>query len=281
MILVVGCGFLGSYIAKYAVENTDETVVATVRELNNTPHIDGVQFEKCDVTNTKDINALFEKTKQHNLTVFYLAACHNVDFVYENPDEARKVNCTALENFLDIMTNVKKLFFASTDCVYGENGNIPLLKESSPLKPVNVYGQQKMEAENIVLSKGFTVTRLPFMFGPSMSSKNSFYDSLCKRLKNGEEIEMIDGMLRSALKYSETAELLVKLSKKDNLPKTINVCGSESLSKYDVGCLIAQEIGAEVNLVKRISETEGSKFFKDTRASVSVMDNGLLKSLLK
>lgn len=281
MILVIGCGFLGSYIAQYALENTDETVVATIRDLNNLPRVDGVQFEKCDVTNVDDIKALYEKTKQHNLTVFYLAACHNVDYVYENPDEARKVNCIALENFLDTMTNVKKLFFASTDCVYGENGEIPLLKESSPLNPVNEYGRQKIEAEKMVLSKGFTVTRLPFMFGSSMSAKSSFYDNLCKRLENGEEIEMIDGMLRSVLRYSEAAELLVKLSEKDNLPQIINVCGSESLSKYDVGCLVAQEMGAEVNLVKKISEAQGSKFFKDTRASVSVMDNGLLKSLLK
>lgn len=281
MILVVGCGFLGSYIAEYAVKNTDETVVATVRDLNNLPNIDGVQFEKCDVTNTDDINRLCENTKENDLTVFYLAACHNVDYVYENPDEAKKINCYALENFLNTMTNVKKLFFASTDCAYGENGAIPLLRESSPLKPVNEYGQQKIEAENIVLSKGFTVTRLPFMFGRSMSSKPSFYDNLCKRLENGEKIEMIDGMYRSVLRYSEAAEILVKLSEKDNLPQIINVCGSKALSKYDVGCLIAQEIGAEANLVKKISEAEGSKFFKDKRASVSVMDNGLLKSLLK
>lgn len=281
MILVVGCGFLGSYIAKYAVENTDETVVATVRDLNNLPNIEGVQFLKCDVTNEDDIKNLYEKTKENDLTVFYLAACHNVDFVYENPQKARKVNVYALKNFLGTMTNVKKLFFASTDCAYGENGEIPLLKETSPLMPVNEYGHQKVEAEKEVLSKGFTVTRLPFMYGCSMSAKLSFYDNLCKRLEKDEKIEMIDGMYRSVLKYNEAAEFLFKLSEKDNLPQIINVCGSKSLSKYDVGCLIAQEIGADVNLVKRISEAEGSKFFKDKRASVSVMDNGLLKSLLK
>jgi nucleoside-diphosphate-sugar epimerase len=155
------------------------------------------------------------------------------------------------------MTNVKKLFFASTDCVYGENGEIPLLKESSPLKPVNVYGQQKMEAENIVLSKGFTVTRLPFMFGPSMSSKNSFYDNLCKRLKNGEEIEMIDGMLRSALKYSETAELLVKLSKKDNLPifrdKQISLIKNKTCAPQAEGRRFYQEITVYFFILSRIS----------------------------
>ncbi len=281
MILVVGCGFLGSYIAKNSLENTNESVVATVRDLSNSPHLEGVQFVKCDVTNKDDILRLYEQTKNEELTVFYLAACHNVDFVFENPEVAEKINCGSLEQFLSIMTNVKKLFFASTDCVYGENGDVPKLNENSPLMPVNEYGRQKIKAEKIVLSKGFVVTRLPFMMGPTLSDKPHFYDRICRQLNNNEKIEMIDGMARSVLSYDEVANYLIALSQKDMLPQIINVCGDEGLTKYEIGCRIAREIGADENLVERLSEEQGSKFFKDKRASVSVMDNSLLKALLK
>lgn len=280
MILVMGCGFLGSYIVKNVLENTNETVVATVRDLNSIPYLDNVWFEKCDVTNIDDITKLYEKTKEEYLTVFYFAACHNVDYVYENPDEARKINCDALKNFLNIMKNIKKLFFASTDCVYGENGDVLLLSENSQLNPVNEYGRQKIEAEKIVLSKGFTVTRLPFMIGPSLSGKPHFYDRICNQLKNGEKVEMIDGMKRSVLSYDEVAKFLIALSQKDKLPQIINVCGDEGLSKYEIGCRIAREIGVDVSFVEKLSEEQGSKFFKDKRASVSVMDNSLLKTLI-
>lgn len=280
MILIVGCGFLGSYIARNALQNKQEKVIATVRDLNNIPHIDGVQFVKCDVTNKDDVTRLYEQTHNEKLTVFYFAACHNVDFVYENPEVARRINCDALEQFLSVMNNIEKLFFASTDCVYGENGDIPKLDEKSPLMPVNEYGRQKIEAEKIVLTKGFVVTRLPFMLGPSLSDKPHFYDKICSQLKNHKKIEMIDGMRRSVLNYDEVSKYLLALSQKDKLPQIINVCGDEGFSKYEIGCLVAREIGADESLIEKISEEQGSKFFKDKRASVSVMDNSLLKTLL-
>lgn len=281
MILVVGCGFLGSYVVKCALENTDEAVCATVRKTEGVTLFDRVQYIRCDITDYDDVTKLYERTKNEKLTVFYLAACHNVDFVFKNPETAKKVNCDALENFFNTMRNIEKFFFASTDCVYGENGDVPKLSENSPLNPVNEYGRQKQEAEKIALSRGFTVTRLPFMLGPSLSDKPHFYDKICHQLKNNEKIEMIDGMRRSVLSYDRVAEILISLSQKDKLPQIINVCGDESYSKYELGCRIAQEIGVDASLVQKISEEQGSKFFKDKRASVSVMDNSLLKILLQ
>ncbi len=280
MILVVGCGYLGSYVVKNALESTCERVIATVRDVNNAPEIQGVEFFRLDITSEDDIKALYEHTKNERLTVFYFSACHNIDFVFENPQEAEKINCRGLESFLEIMVNIDKLFFASTDCVYGENGDLPLLGENAPLMPVNEYGKQKIKAEKIVISKGFTVTRLPFMMGPSLLKKPHFYDRICSQLKNGEAVEMVDGLYRSVLTYDKTAKYLLELSKKDKLPPAINVCGDKGLSKYEIGCMIAEEIGADKSLVRRLTEEQGRKFFKDRRSSVSVMDNSLLKSLL-
>ena len=56
-------------------------------------------------------------------------------------------------------------YFASTDCVYGENdARHPRFTEDDALCPVNVYGAQKAEAEEIVRAHGFTVLRFPFHF---------------------------------------------------------------------------------------------------------------------
>jgi hypothetical protein len=47
-----------------------------------------------------------------------------------------------------------------------------------------------------------------------------------------------------------------------------------------MGCILAESLGASKALIKKISEDEGKKFFKDKRASFGAMDNALLKSLL-
>ena len=94
MILIVGCGFLGSNLLKYASQKTNEKILATVRDLNTVKPDDTFEYVKCDITNKKDLILLSDKCKNEPLTVFYFAACHNVDYVYEHPEKARKINLT-------------------------------------------------------------------------------------------------------------------------------------------------------------------------------------------
>ena len=282
MILIVGCGFLGSYLLEHITSRKEETVFATVRNIEKAPRISGAEYIECDVTKENDLVALAERCKNETLTVFYLAACHNIDYVYENPEDARKTNIDALKNFLRLVPNINKLFFASTDCVYGENDEGGgKFTETAPLAPVNEYGKQKAEAEATVTANGYTVLRLPFMLGPSLNSSPHFYDRICTSLKNNESVEMIDGMFRSVLSYSQVAEIMFTLSQTDgDLPPVINICSDDSLSKYEMGCILAQELNRPAELIKKISEAQGKKFFKDRRAHSAPMDNTLLKNLL-
>lgn len=278
MILIVGCGFLGSYLLEHISEHTDEKIVVTTCKSERPALKGNYEHLKCDITDMNDLINLSEKCKGERLTVFYFAACHNVDYVYEYPEKAEEINIAGLERFFDIMPQIEKFFFASTDCVYGEGKN---LSENSALNPVNEYGIQKMEAEKIVVSKGFTVLRYPFMLGPSLTEKPHFYDAICSKLREGETVEMIDGMFRSVISYSQAAKFTFRLSLLENIPQIINVCSDKAISKYETACVLAERINAEKRNVKRIAEKDGEKFFKDRRASCTAMDNTLLKSLLK
>lgn len=283
MILIVGCGFLGNHLVKYICSQTDEPVLATVRSFENLLSYDNVEYIECDITVKSDLTKLKEKLSSKSVKVFYFAASHNIDYVYKNPSDARKVNVEGLENFLNLNINIEKLFFASTDCVYGESKfDKTKFSESSVVSPINEYGRQKAEAEEIVIKHGFTVLRFPLLLGPSLTTKQHFYDRICKDLKNNNPIEMIDGMKRSVISYSDAAKFMFLLSccDENSIPNIINVCGDEIYSKYDIGCILARKTGASVSLVKKISEEQGRSFFLDKRASDIVMDNTLLKSLL-
>lgn len=283
MYLVVGSGFLGSYMLKTLRENTSERIIGTIRNENNIIRKLDVEWYVCDVTDSQSLKQLYEKSKDKKLTVFYFAACHNIDFVFANPDVAERINLSALENFLSVFKNIEKLFFASTDCVYGENGSDNSgFKENDKLNPLNEYGKQKVKAEKAVIAHGYTVTRLPFMLGPSLASKPHFYDNILLKLRNSKKVEMIDGFRRSVLSYQDTARLLYQLSliPSNELPSVINVCGDKSYTKYDIGRILAEKISAPVSLIEKLTEQQGMKFFKDVRASSAVMDNTLLKNLI-
>ncbi|MBR1810089.1 MAG: NAD(P)-dependent oxidoreductase [Clostridia bacterium] len=284
MRLIVGSGFLGSALLKYTAANTDAPLLATVRDQAHMLPVSGVTWISCDITRHGDLQRLATACGGAPLTVFYFAACHNIDYIFEHPADAYRINIDALRDFLHTVPNIQTLFFASTDCVYGEQtADCPQFREETPLHPVNIYGRQKAEAEAIIRAYGFTAVRLPFMLGPSpFPDKPHFYDTIREKLENGEPIEMIDGMRRSVLSYRQAAALLFSLSllPRDRIPDVINLGGDQSYSKYEMGCALAKKFHAPTSLVKKITETQGEKFFKDQRASSAVMDNTLLKRLL-
>lgn len=260
----------------------NERILATYLHNNNSSAMPNVEWQKCDVTSVSDLAALAEKCAGEKLTVFYFAASHNIDYVFEEQEKAENVNIKALETFYKIMPKIDKLFFSSSDCVYGENIGDSKFTENSPLNPVNIYGIQKMKAEKTVIQNGHCVVRLPFMYGPSLSDKKGFYDNVFETLKHGETVEMIDGFVRNALSFDETAEILLKLSllEKDKIPTVLNVCSDREYKKYDIGLKIANEAFADTGLLLKISESDSHKFFRDKRASRSSMDNSLVKKIL-
>ncbi len=281
MILIVGCGYLGSYLLREITEKSEESVIVTVRDFKKSNIIPSTEYVYCDVTDEESVKKLADMCSDEELTVFYLASCHNVDYVFKNPEEAERINVRSLEAFIEKLQNIKKLFYASTDCVYGESVSLSdKFSEESDLHPINEYGRQKIEAEKIVLSKGYTVVRLPFLLGPSLLKKTHFYDSVYSALAKGEKIDLIDGMYRSTISFSQAANFIYSLALLENVPPIINVCADNALSKYDIGCILAKKMGVSEDIIKKISEVEGKRFFKDKRASHIYMDNSLLKELL-
>ena len=282
MYLVVGAGFLGTYLIRYLSAHTQEPILAAVREPAAAVPFERTRYIKCDITNGAEVRSLAEACKGEPLTVFYFAACHNVDYLFEHALSAREVNICALSRFFDAFSGIEKFFFASTDCVYGENlPGSAKFRETDLCRPINVYGAQKLEAEGYVRARGFTSVRFAYMMGPSLLPKKHFYDVIAQKLREGKPVDMIDGMVRSALSYETAASLLARLSylPAGELPDTVNLCSDGEYTKYELGLSIARCVGAPESLVRPMPESE-AVFFKDRRASRLVMDNSRLKALL-
>ncbi len=284
MYIVIGAnGFLGSYVVKNLVKSTDEEIIATYHSNSEKLYSPRVTWLKLDITSREDIlrlEQIAENTAE--CKIFYFAACHNLDLVKREPDFARSINITALQNFLKIFKSARCLYFSSTDCVYGENTpEIKAFKEDDITCPVSEYGKQKLEAEGLVTSYGFNVVRLPYMIGASLlENKKHFYDSIVTETAKGKDFTLAHGLWRSALDYDSVADILIKLSLKKNVPSVINLCGDESLSKYDIGQMIAQKYNLPNEHIIKTPESEIMQLFYETRASSTAMDNSLLKSVL-
>lgn len=283
MYLIVGAnGFLGSYLIKNILEMTDDSILATdlscPEEIRNR-----VEWQKCDITNDNDLNALYNKTKDQKLKVLFLAAYHHPDLVAKNPQIAWNVNVVALAKFLGLFNNVATFYYPSTEVVYGEMLDKPFV-ETDKLNPVSRYGELKTVAEKMVITAGYNVVRFPVLIGPSLlSGKRHFYDEIVSTIKQGGDMEMFSDQFRSMIDFDTAAKMVVKLMQTPEAANyhIVNISGDEALSKYDIGIRICKTNNLDTNKIKPISMDDNNSIFKAKRAKSTLLDNSLLKQILR
>ena len=282
MYAIIGAnGYLGSYAIKAILNRTNESVIATARNLEKVNKSERVTWIKCDIQSDDSVKQLLSILEKHdNLKILYLAAYHHPDMVEKNKMLAWDINVTSLSKFINKAVFASRIIYASTDSVYGRSIKGYRFRESDQLNPVNFYGHNKCASEAVMVHLGRNVVRLPFLISPSIIYKPHFYDTIVDTLRNGKTIEMFQDSYRSSLSFENAGKLLVDLFEKDEIPSIINVCGDKAFSKYEVGVMIAEREGLNPNLIIPVSIKKPQNNFTVKRAESTLMDNGLLKKIL-
>lgn len=285
MYVIVGAsGFLGSYFIKNILEHTDEEILAVAR-MTKEDADRRIHWVSCDISNPDEVTILNRAflSKISGKKIVYLAAYHNPDMVEKHPQFAWDVNVTSLSRFLNMVEDVKCFYYPSSDSVYGESANGYAFRENDALNPMNRYGMQKCVAEKLVTGYGYNVVRYPFLIGPSLlPQKEHFYDKIIRSITNGYPMQMFEDSYRSAISFDTAAHLVISLIENcaQEVPRILNVCGDEALSKYDIGVMIAQKFGISSELIQPVSILEDQNIFEAKRAVSTLMDNRMVKKIL-
>ena len=160
-ILITGsAGFIGFSFAKKLLEKKIYKIVGIdnfndyydinlKKKRNNIlKNYKNYKFNKVDITDKTKIEKIFKNEKFD--FVFHFAAQAGVRYSINFP---RKYMESNLMGFFNILENVKKyrvkrLFYASSSSVYGENKNFPL-NEKENIFPKNIYALSKKVNEEI------------------------------------------------------------------------------------------------------------------------------------
>ena len=146
-VVTGGAGFIGNNIVKLLIKKGHDVDIIdnlhTGKKENLNEIMDKVNFFKIDI---RDKNSLEEIIKNSN-GIFHEAALTAVPESFEKPQEYHDVNVIGTKNIFEIAKKENiRVVYASSSSIYGNVKNIPII-EKADRKPINPYGQTKLEDE--------------------------------------------------------------------------------------------------------------------------------------
>jgi UDP-glucose 4-epimerase len=142
-----GLGFIGSHLVEDLCQK-NEVVVVDNESNGSIKNIAQLELENISL-DLGDITEIdLEKTFEDCDYVFHHAAMASVPASVADPLKCNLVNVTGTLRVLLAArdTNVKKVVFASSSAVYGDNTDFPLL-EDAPVKSISPYALSKATGE--------------------------------------------------------------------------------------------------------------------------------------
>jgi dTDP-4-dehydrorhamnose reductase len=168
--------------------------------------------------------------------VIHCAALSNTNQCANDPALARRLNVEVTALLAELAGNVAFMFF-STDLVFdGQRGNYD---ESAPVSPLSVYSETKAAAEKIVLANPrHTVIRTSLNGGVSPTGDRGFNEQLRLAFQGGRAVNLFTDEFRCPIPAAVTARAIWELATLDQ-PGLYHVAGSERLSRWEIGRLVA------------------------------------------
>lgn len=146
ILVTGGAGFIGSHLVEHYQNSAGEIRVLDDLRSGYLHNLDGLRhtFIKGSVTD----RALVRKAVEGVDLVFHLAAMVSVPESMEKPGECVDINVHGLLNVLEeaAAAGVRKLVFASSAAVYGDNPTVPKLEDMVP-EPKSPYAVTKLDGE--------------------------------------------------------------------------------------------------------------------------------------
>ena len=142
ILITGGAGFIGRHLIPSLSKDHSITIYDNLSN-STKPDLQNIEFVKGDIL---DFKTLVESSKEFDV-VIHLAAKIDVAESVINPKDTMNVNVNGTENILKccVENKIKKIIFASSAAVYGEQENI--ITEETKTNPLSPYGESKLVAE--------------------------------------------------------------------------------------------------------------------------------------
>ncbi|EKD28510.1 MAG: dTDP-4-dehydrorhamnose reductase [uncultured bacterium] len=243
MIIVIGAsGFIGSYIyenlksKKYKLTGT-----------YNSHYTNGLVKLNIENDNLRDV------LKNYNIKIAVICASESSISKIENEkNNFHNVNVNSQKQLLEYFKekNIKPVFISSDNIYDGNEGDYC---EDDKRNPLNIYGKQKLEIENFIVShfNNFLIVRLSKVYSSKSENKNFITDWI-NSLYSGNTLNLATDRVISPTHVIDIANIIEILIKNDE-SGIYNISSSDNMSYFDIGKKIISYFGFPTEQLKKVT----------------------------
>lgn len=218
ILVTGGAGFIGSHLVDRllgagesvcVLDNFNPFYDPAVKRSNIEAHLEHENYQliEADIRDKTAVEACFERCSIQE--VIHLAAMAGVRPSIEDPSLYQEVNLIGTMNLLEAMRarSIKKLIFASSSSVYGNNEKVPFAESDPVDHPISPYASTKKSGELIVYTYHHlydidsVCLRFFTVYGPRQRPEMAIH-LFTRKIFQGEEILVFgDGSSRRDYTY--------------------------------------------------------------------------------
>lgn len=246
---------------KRGYEATGSDIADTYVGINDFSPVTTMPYVKLDITDTEEVNRVISGLEPglEPDVVIHCAAWTAVDMA-EDDDKVelvRNVNAHGTENIAKACKNIDaKMIYISTDYVFDGQGTTPWSPDCKDYKPLNVYGQTKLEGElavSSILDKYFIV-RIAWVFG--LNGKN-FIKTMINVGKSHDEVRVVNDQIGTPTYTLDLSRLLVDMIETEKYGYYHVTNEGGYISWYDFTKEIYKQYGLDTKVIPVTTEEYG------------------------
>lgn len=207
----------------------------------------GVDIEEMDITDEQQVCNVLNKVRPD--AVVHCAAWTAVDAAEDCAEKVSLVNAVGTQNIAKTCKKIDcKMMYISTDYVFDGNGTQPWKPDCKDYKPLNVYGNTKLEGELAVANnlEKYFIVRIAWVFG---KNGNNFIKTMLKVGKTHDEIRVVNDQIGTPTYTYDLARLLVDMIETEKYGYYHATNEGGYISWYDFAKEIFKQAGYSTNVI--------------------------------
>jgi dTDP-4-dehydrorhamnose reductase len=233
---------------------------------------DVISLEHTDIQieNINSVHAVFNLIKPD--FVISTAAFHKVDQCEIEIERAWSINAVGISNVSAVgLSSGFRTVYISTDYVFDGNKGEEYL-EVDPVSPINVYGQSKAAGELAVQSSSDKnlILRVSSLFGKmgSGGKGGNFIETIIKKAKSGEAINVVNDIYMSPTYTMDASELTYSIVEND-CTGIFHVNNEGSISWYEFAKKILDDLNINCH-IEPVATDDNSILKRPKNSSMNV-----------